>query len=362
MQPLATSSSVSEADDERLEAGFVEFMELKAASSAAASSLRDTKSETESIKNNLDEQTTELFNLEYEKANYERTIRRLQSISPLYQSIALVDEKTFFKEAPKSLTTIPSNDPHKLMLNRLAYELQERKRLCVDLDAVKAKKAKITTSNAKKKESLASLLSSLKELDDVAGPILKQMTMVPTSMGKEPSVDALPRPLYTLYQKAHAFSETEDKDTSVSLEDHDAGDATAAEERHDKVYPKAVLLKIQVASRCLELRFFFLERLKVVSVKVGWQNQSEDAGLLASIFPGDDGVESPNPANIYLLPTQTSTWESSLPGRPYRWAQWLAALTFLNPQLENTDTTSDSTISQVSFGHVVNAIKSGLSS
>lgn len=52
--------------------------------------------------------------------------------------------------------------------------------------------------------------------------------------------------------------------------------------------------------------------------------------VLRELYPGDTGVESPNPANNYQLARQKLGSFSSLGlGIPYKWAQRMAGLHFV---------------------------------
>ena len=52
--------------------------------------------------------------------------------------------------------------------------------------------------------------------------------------------------------------------------------------------------------------------------------------VLRELYPGDVGLESPNPANIYQLARQKLGTFSSLGlGMPYKWAQRMAGLHFV---------------------------------
>lgn len=54
--------------------------------------------------------------------------------------------------------------------------------------------------------------------------------------------------------------------------------------------------------------------------------------ILRELYPGDLGLESPNPANYYQLNRHNLGQFSSLGlGIPYKWAQRMAGLHFISP-------------------------------
>jgi len=352
IEPFASNSAPSKENVVRLEDGYVEFMELKASNDAASLDVQEIKARTTEKKEEVDRKHEKLSCLQYEKSNYERNIRSLQDIQHSYDSIKLVPEEEFLRVAPEELKTDRSNK-HKLMLNRLAYELRERKRLCVELDSLKSKKKKLIDSNAEKTSFMAGLVVNLKALDDVTKPLLQQMPFIASNM-KVDAAKELPRPLYTLYLKAAAYAESQDPNTSVHVCDEMC--ASSKDDSVTAVHPSVVLLKVKTcAGKCLELRFLYMTRLNVVSVESNWEKKSVDNSLLVNVF-GDE-KESPNPANVHLLPSDFTVWDSDSPhsklrGKPFKWAQWLAGLIFLQGAQDSSCTTP-----QVDFRHVVKCIK-----
>jgi len=119
--------------------------------------------------------------MKYEKSNYLQQIRTSRNIDVLYDKIDLVPEGTFFKEAPANLTEVKEQDSHKVMLNRLAYELQERKRLCTQLDELKGKKESLLASNEKTQDFLGGLFAQLKGLDEAAMSIQEHLKAPPSN-------------------------------------------------------------------------------------------------------------------------------------------------------------------------------------
>lgn len=103
------------------------------------------------------------------------------------------------------------------------------------------------------------------------------------------------------------------------------------------------------------LHFSFMEKLRVITVEGYQGNKKCTEQLLVKLFPGDEGMHSPNAANAEALPSGTTSWEAQLPGRPFKWAQWLGGLTFLRSDPEGHCGTS--TITQEPFWKVIDRIR-----
>lgn len=80
----------------------------------------------------------------------------------------------------------------------------------------------------------------------------------------------------------------------------------------------------------VQISVFFLPRLGIVTVTHMLTDETglhpaQISDLLADLYPGDSGTESPNPENV--LP-QKDMFDSIKTGRPYRWAQTVCGLEF----------------------------------
>lgn len=81
------------------------------------------------------------------------------------------------------------------------------------------------------------------------------------------------------------------------------------------------------------MRFSFLPALGIVAV---CPHPGTRAGVLANLFPNDTGKDTPNPANHHGQAARASPlgifqYPADVPCRPYRWAQWMAGLSFPPP-------------------------------
>jgi THO complex subunit 5 len=85
------------------------------------------KQETEAAKLPVDYTTLQLNNLLYQKNHYIKAINACKDFKSKYPDIELVPEEEFFQNAPLEFQNDPDlrNDAHKMMLERLNYELHQ---------------------------------------------------------------------------------------------------------------------------------------------------------------------------------------------------------------------------------------------
>jgi len=364
------SKTVAPEDETLLEQGMIEFLELKSANISAHKETERKKVETQGKKQQVDVTNLELSNLNYEKNHFVKQIRNCRDLELTYEKIDLVPEEEFKKTAPENLRVLYKPDKHQMMLNRLTFELEERKRLSAELDDLKTKKKAIIDANEAKTNFMSSLLSKLKGLEEATVPIQKHLGVNTTRTAAEyTNANHLPSPLYALYLQAVAFRDAL-KETTVSV--HIDGDVDAAiallkvereveedakeEEEDDTSRRKStkdqnskeksfkdthpLSMRVKVSSTggekksTIVLRFMFMTQLNVLTVESTWAHDSSSAAkLLVNLFPDDPGTCSPNPDNAQLLPSQSLVWDKKLPGQPFKWVQWLGGLgAIIKPQ------------------------------
>lgn len=120
-------------------------------------------------------------------------------------------------------------------------------------------------------------------------------------------------------------------------------------------HPLAVKVETPCKGGTLTMRFLLLVKLNVITVEAAWQG-GDGPGLLGRLFPGDDGSHSPNAANALWLASQSTEWDASLPGKPFRWAQWLGGLTFLRSE-PGVGSNCGSTIPKEPFSTVMRLVQ-----
>lgn len=106
------------------------FAELKAAARASFVTAEDAVSGVSAARAAADTHHLRLQNLLYEKNLLEREIKRCEDFATTeMDKVNLVSKAEFQKSAGKELTGVSeSSDPHRYHMNRLTFELNERKK------------------------------------------------------------------------------------------------------------------------------------------------------------------------------------------------------------------------------------------
>lgn len=374
----------------------VELRELITQASVAFLSLRQinriilqeedrTKQETEAAKLPVDHTTLQLNNLLYEKNHYLKAINACKDFKSKYPDIELVPEENFFRDAPQEFKDDPSlkDDPHKRMLERLNFELYQRKELCKQRELLEARKKILQENIANRRKFLSSLPSHLKALKKASLPVQQQLGILHTKRMKQHHLaELLPAPLYILYSQIlsqkEAFDESIDleilgsakdaqavarqqalKDSGTNFVSHEESKADEDPQEEDddsqrrrkrakksqiketaddgiyQAHPLSVLWHIydedqgedEKPAKLLTVRFEYLMKLNVVCAGTEGAHDGP-LELLTNLFPDDTGLD---------LPTQVGKLSAGLefqydPNRslrPYKWVQHLAGIDFL---------------------------------
>ena len=328
------------------------------------------------------------------------------------EEIELVPVEDFYKEAPEDISKseVTKTDSHQLRLARLDWELEQRKMLAQNLEESESSKDHLDKEIKTQQEYLENLQPKLSSILQSTKPVQEYLAM-PFDLIREQHETAghLPHPLYVLYMQTAAYKQACDKKLDVKIE----GDIEAAQsmkstpelfaevedsdsdqeeqekksskrgrktvdsgkiERKKKVlkkYPLSVVLKIMTKDgTCLQLTFFYLISLEIVTVAIQLKPGSDTPSscisggdllspdlLLNEIYPGDCGSTSPNAANQYELRRlglgDFSQYIKEI-GRPYLWAQWLSGLQFLN---NKSSKVADVSVSSVNMQQTIKRLR-----
>ncbi|RKO91334.1 THO complex, subunit 5, partial [Blyttiomyces helicus] len=138
------------------------FLKLQRLNRAGHALAKQSKTETLDAKQNMDRLHLSLQNLSYERAYLKKELAKCEDIETSYQNVELVSEDEFMRTAPAILST--EIDPHARMLNRLQFELDERKRLVDEEKELVAKRDALIKENKAKKAELENLDKDLEAL------------------------------------------------------------------------------------------------------------------------------------------------------------------------------------------------------
>ncbi|OXU30184.1 hypothetical protein TSAR_007637 [Trichomalopsis sarcophagae] len=362
------------------------FMELKKLNRMEKFRTKFSRDSLNTAKTNVDNRHLQLQNLLYEVIHLKKEVMKCLQFKSKDENIKLVPEEEFYKEAPESISRpeITKNDPHQKRLARLEWELTQRKQLAVLCDNLSESKKSVAASIESKQSRLDNLAPQLRGILEASKPLQESLGLPLDKLRLEHEKAALlAPPLYILYAKASAFRDACDSTLVVSVEgdeeearrtsntdngqesdsDNEGQSENVPEEapvhkkRHHRISKEArqeekkmrllqkhpLSVKIIVSFKNdtkLKLQFYYLTVLKVITVEsdlltvnlggisVGDMLVSES--VLRELYPGDAGLESPNPANTYQLARQKLGSFSSLGlGIPYKWAQRMAGLHFV---------------------------------
>jgi len=258
---------------------------------------------------------------------------------------------------------------HAEMLQRLTFELNERKRLREQINGLKQRRLDIQKAINEKTAFLSGLQQQVASVNAACRPLQKH---IPAKFQQPAAYDAaqrLPVPLYTVYYQLAVYREAFDEENVAAVDIEGTKEAAEAWKRrqaaHEQAdgspdamdtsaddepgaiqadgslaasatdrHPLAVVVKLS-PDGCdpLTVRFYYLHRLNVVSVSADGKE-----GFLTNLYPCDTGAQSPNPATGHLLASGRAVPSSAGVGRPYHWAQRMAGLQFLAAsQEENLD-------------------------
>ncbi|KAJ3284891.1 THO complex subunit 5 [Borealophlyctis nickersoniae] len=352
------------------------FLELEQLNRKASMYTRDVKQVTTEAKQAMDRLHLSLQNHNYERLHLQKEIMKCEDIDTIYQDVELVFEEVFRAQAPPELTA--AEDPHQIMLNRLKFEMEERKRMQQEEKDLIALRDSLKKEKLEKLQNLEVMEKELESVIQASLPSQKRFGLSTTTERRQADVASLlPPPLFVLYKHAVGYIQTYEKMLSVDIvgdmeqakmwfEDnrnevarltqgrsftpaaaslngdesdmeieirHEGrvGSQDASKTFHDK-HPLSVVLTVKHPdeSDAAKMTFFYLPVLKIVVVAAEILQKMTNippAALLAGLFPNDDGTSSPNPANMFL--DESFMFSPAMAGGyAYAWAQPICGLEF----------------------------------
>ncbi|KAI5077768.1 hypothetical protein GOP47_0007592 [Adiantum capillus-veneris] len=363
----------------------VAFLNLRQINRVILQDEDHVKQETEAAKLPVDYTTLQLNNLLYEKNHYLKAISACKDFKSKYPYIELVPAEDFYRDAPAEFHNDPilREDPHKEMLERLNFELYQRKELCKQQELLEARKKMLLESIATRRKFLSSLPSHLKALKKASLPVQQQLGILHTKRMKQHHLaDLLPTPLYILYTQISAQKEAFNENIELEIvgsakdaqtlarqqalkesglnhgnqeeskveddipdeEDELQRRRKRAKKSHSKesfdegVYhshPLSVLWHIfdepaesGKRNKLLSLRFDYLTKLNIVCAGVEG-DRGGPLELLANLFPDDTGLDLPTQA-AKLSAGVDFLYDCNRSSHPYKWVQHLAGVDFLS--------------------------------
>ncbi|KAG7671757.1 hypothetical protein Ndes2526B_g07343 [Nannochloris sp. 'desiccata'] len=348
---------------DRLNAGAVKILKLKAIHRAMCESTESLREATVDAKNQLDQSSLQLQSLLYEKQHYEKEIQSCTSFASAHseQQLELLPVEAYRTRAAASAMDEEEEqkeeEPHQLMLNRLHHELEFREETVKELEALKAKRDGLAADVAQKRSSLAGLDAEIYKLRTSAQRVQRHYGVEAVGILSGDQSDRLaallPASLYLIFSHLTAVAAADKLPLEISITGEqavahrkqmasalvrspsapanvvEAALARAAEEASVStkegetalVFPlaveAAVVTETATKKHKFTATFHYSPSLNLVTVSGG--NAAQDA-LLAFLF-GDNKDQV----------TQGAAEEIGLPGKAYSWAQRAAGLDLLPP-------------------------------
>lgn len=386
------------------------FTILKKLNRLAHMRCKKARERTQESKQKVDSLHLQLQNLLYEVMHLKKEITKCLEFKSKDEEIELVSEAEFFRDAPNEISKpdVTKGDSHKLMLARLDWELEQRKKLAVQKEQFLKKKETLLKEIHTKKEFLDSLQPRLENILKATQPVQEYMNMpLDAQQAQHETARYLPQSLYILYVQASAYNEACDPHLEVKIlgdldvakaameakpavRDIDSDSDQENTEGHKrskhrrkkeearleekrklllKKHPLQILIQVKCKDKAtLDLLFSFLPTFNTVVVSPSLNlNEvvsepvlanstllSPDS-LLINLFPDDDGNTAPNPSSLYQLSKvgmTTFTDFVRLVGKPYMWVQRICGLNFLAKELHEVLPKSS-----VSLSHMEATIK-----
>lgn len=396
MKEILDLKTLKDTDDEitekRIRASLL-FISLKKLNRLEKLRSKKARDATNEAKQRVDSFQLQLQNLLYESLHLKKEVDKCLEFKSKDEEIELVPTEEFYREAPTAITKpdITKNDPHQLMLARLDWELEQRKRLAAKCEEAQSLKTKIMEEIKTKREYLENLAPRLNSILQATRPLQDYLDMPLDAQRTQHKMSRfLPRPLFILYVQASSYNEASDKHLTVTVvgdvdeaeavkdaeddKDEESGDSdmeeSVGEQRHRvrsvdrqaskrkkllQKHPLSVVLRVKCQGKnSLTLNFSYIMTLHIVTVTCKLHlNQPAVEGipaevlspdsLLTCLFPDDVGTRTPNPTNHYQLQKlgmqEFSEYITEI-GHPYLWAQKLAGLNFLSDDDTSTGSTS----------------------
>ncbi|KAK8407639.1 hypothetical protein O3P69_002291 [Scylla paramamosain] len=354
--------------------------------------VRDARERTAEARQGVDGVTLQLQNLLYEVAHLKKEVRRCLDFQSADQEIDLVPVEQFYVEAPEDISrpTETVENLHEQRLARLQWELVQRRDQTQLFDKLTKEKEAVAEAISEQERKLASLAPRINTILEATRPLQVALDLpIDAKREQQRIVQLLPSPLYTLWVQVSAYGEAFDSSIKVEV----FGDMEAArklitkeEEPRADIYsesdneqdqqeenlsrkkrshkaqkmdaddlddgvrqtlglhPLNVKVTVNTKGNSVVVSFHYMQVLRIITAKctVFLQENLKAAltdvisgdTLLSCLFPEDDGHNSPNPANFFQLSHIHINLSDHLAttGRPYKWAQHLAGLSFSSYQ------------------------------
>lgn len=139
--------------------------ELKGLTRDAYSTLAERRAPVDEVREELDTASVSLQNLVYEREQLRSRIHTCNELETVYQDVPLRPLDEFQRDAPEAYRSeAVFGDEHQLMVHRLQYELDERRRLEQELKAREGEVTALQKTSTEAKRALSGLEKEVRQL------------------------------------------------------------------------------------------------------------------------------------------------------------------------------------------------------
>lgn len=139
--------------------------ELKTLTRDAYATLGERRAPVDEVRKELDTASVTLQNLVYEREQLRSRIHTCNELETVYQDVPLRPLDEFQRDAPEAYRSeAVLGDEHQLMVHRLQYELDERRRLEQELKARESEVAALQKTSTEAKRALGGLEKEVRQL------------------------------------------------------------------------------------------------------------------------------------------------------------------------------------------------------
>ncbi|KAG8936244.1 hypothetical protein FRC03_004979 [Tulasnella sp. 419] len=172
------------------------FARLKAINRASTAAARLRKQHTAEARHAISQTHLGLQNLMYERRHLEREIEKCRQFASAYQDIPIHPLDEFRELAPDTYQTPEIlADEHQLMLNRLEFELSERKRLEEERKTLMAARDKVLKESKEYQNQIDALAERFDALTKMTVEIQKTIHQLAPTPLSPPSPSSVSAPL-----------------------------------------------------------------------------------------------------------------------------------------------------------------------
>ncbi|KAN0034953.1 hypothetical protein ACTFIV_001492 [Dictyostelium citrinum] len=330
----------------------------------------------------INQSNYKLESFKYEKIMLESEINDLRQLQfdLSNPSLGITPLEKFLSfQSPQFIESFNLKPKEKQSIERLEWEIYQRKLKLNELENLKKLKIKLKQNDEKVNNELKQFEDKLKEnlnIKKAVEPFQKFIGILPVSknnnssnisksssnnnIGNHPLLLESPQPLYILYHELVYFKEfffnenftvdlikDNENNTTISnnniinedtmnMDNNNNNNNCNNNKSTNLISPSKVYisLKIKKNEKNLSIDFYYYPNLKIVTVLPSLDGDFEmGQKLLESLDNSDTGLMTPNLSNHFIFESFGKDLfkldEHNLKGRPYKWVQFITGLSFL---------------------------------